>query len=78
LKLHIIPGSLVTADIEKAIQDGGGTAILVTEQGGQIKATRDGDGIMLEDGKGNKSRVSNEAKAKNGVLYTVDTVLMPD
>ena len=78
LKLHIIPGSLVTADIEKAIEDGGGTAILVTEQGGQIKATRDGDGIILEDGKGNTSRVSKEAKAKNGVLYTVDTVLMPD
>jgi uncharacterized surface protein with fasciclin (FAS1) repeats len=78
LKLHIIPGSLMTADIEKAIDDGGGTAVFVTEQGGQIKAIRDDDGIVLEDGKGNKSRVSNEAKAKNGVLYTVDTVLMPD
>lgn len=78
LKLHIVPGSLMIADIEKAIDDGGGTAVFVTEQGGQIRATRDGDDIVLEDGKGNKSRVSNEAKAKNGVLYTVDTVLMPD
>ena len=77
LKLHIIPGSLMMADIEKAIADGGGTAVFVTEQGGEIKATRDGEDIVLEDGKGNKSRVSNEAKAKNGVLYTVDTVLMP-
>ncbi len=78
LKFHIIPGSLMIADIEKAIDEGGGTAILVTEQGGQIEATRDGEDIVLKDSKGNKSRVSNEAKAKNGVLYTVDTVLMPD
>lgn len=77
LKLHIIPGSLMMADIEKAIADGGGTAVFVTEQGGEIKAKRDGEDIVLEDSKGNRSRVSNEAKAKNGVLYTVDTVLIP-
>ena len=65
------------ADIEKAITDGGGTAVFVTEQGGEIKAKRDGEDIVLEDSKGNRSRVSNEAKAKNGVLYTVDTVLIP-
>jgi uncharacterized surface protein with fasciclin (FAS1) repeats len=78
LKFHIVSGSLKTADIEKAIDDGGGTASFWTKQGGQIKATRDGESIVLEDGKGNKSHVSNEAKAKNGVLYTVDTVLLPD
>ena len=78
VKFHIVRGSLTSADIEKAIADGGGTTILLTEQGGQITASRDGGNIVLTDSDGNMSRVTDETKAKNGVLFVVDTVLIPD
>lgn len=78
VKYHIISGSLASTDIKQAIADGGGTATFLTEQGGQIKATQDGENIVLADDKGNMSRVTDEAMAKNGVLYVVDTVLIPD
>lgn len=77
VKYHIISGSLASSDIKKAIADGGGSATFLTEQGGQIRATQDGDNIVLADDKGNKARVTSESKAKNGVLYTVDAVLLP-
>lgn len=77
LKYHIVAGSLTDAAIKKAIDDGGGIATFLTEQGGQIKAMRNGEAIILEDSQGNKSNVTSESDAKNGVLYTVDTVLVP-
>ena len=78
VKYHIVSGSLASTDIKQAIADGGGTATFLTEQGGQIKASQDGENIVLADDKGNISRVTDETMAKNGVLYVVDTVLIPD
>ncbi len=77
LMFHIVPGSLSKADIAKAIDEGGGTAFFPSEQGEQIKATRMGENIILEDGKGNKATIISENRAKNGVLFKVDNVLIP-
>lgn len=78
LMFHIVPGSLLKADIVKAIDEGGGTALFPSEQGEKIKATRVGENIILEDGKGNKATIISESKAKNGVLFKVDNVLIPE
>ena len=71
-------GTMKSADIAKAIADGGGSANITTLEGGAIKASMDGDKIILEDGAGNKATVIKaDIPSSNGTLHIVDTVLMP-
>lgn len=77
-KFGLANGTMTTADIAKAIADGGGTANITTLEGGAIKASMDGDKIILEDGAGNKATVIKaDIPSSNGTLHIVDTVLMP-
>ena len=77
-KYSMTDGSITSADIAKAIADGGGTASITTLQGGAIKVSMDGDKIVLEDSAGNKATVVKaDIESSNGVLHIVDTVLMP-
>jgi len=47
-------------------------------EGGVIKASMDGDNIVLEDGAGSKATVIKaDVESSNGVLHIIDTVLMP-
>lgn len=78
-KFGLVKGNMTSADIAKAITDGGGTASLTTLQGGLIKASMDGDMIVLEDGAGNKANVTKaDVKSSNGTLHIIDAVLMPE
>ncbi len=78
LTYHVVAGELKAADVVKAITDGGGTATLTTVQGGTLKATLDGDSVILEDGTGAKSTVIlTDVDASNGVVHAIDTVVMP-
>jgi uncharacterized surface protein with fasciclin (FAS1) repeats len=75
---HIMPGTVLTADIGKAIDDGKGKAVLATVGGGTLTATREGDKIVLTDGDGHKATMANSDETlANGVVHRVDTVLMP-
>lgn len=77
-KYGLADGNMTSADIAKAIADGGGTASITTLEGGAIKASMDGDKIILEDGAGNKATVLKpDIPSSNGTLHIVDTVLMP-
>tara|TARA_R100001244_G_scaffold6593_43_gene8554 strand:+ start:12132 stop:12701 length:570 start_codon:yes stop_codon:yes gene_type:complete len=77
-KFGLANGSMSSADIAKAIADGGGTANITTLEGGAIKASMDGDKIVLEDGAGNKAMViTADVPSSNGTLHIIDTVLMP-
>jgi uncharacterized surface protein with fasciclin (FAS1) repeats len=74
----ILPGTVMAADIEKAIDKGKGKAPLATMGGGTLTATKDGDRIVLTDAKGNKATVTKADDAfSNGVVHHVDAVLMP-
>ncbi|MEJ6594178.1 fasciclin domain-containing protein [Parasphingorhabdus sp.] len=78
LTYHVVAGKLKAADVVKAIADGGGTATLTTVQGGMLKATLDGDSVILEDAAGGKSTVIlTDVEASNGVIHAIDTVVMP-
>lgn len=78
LTYHILPGAILTEDIGKAIDAGKGSATLPTMGGGTIKATREGDAIVLSDASGSKARITEaDQKKSNGVVHRVDTVLMP-
>jgi len=78
LTYHVVAGELKAADVVKAITDGGGTTVLTTAQGGMLKATLDGDSVILEDEAGGKSTVIlTDVEASNGVIHAIDTVVMP-
>jgi len=75
---HILPGTVLAADIGKAIDEGKGKAVLATMGGGTLTATREGDKIVLTDGDGHKATMANtDETLANGVVHRVDTVLMP-
>lgn len=77
-KYGLVNGTMTSADLAKAIADGGGTASLTTLEGGVIKASMDGENIVLEDGAGSKATVIKaDVESSNGVLHIIDTVLMP-
>lgn len=79
LKYSVMIADMDSAAIAKAIEEGGGTAMLKTVQGGSLKAMKEGDKIVLEDAKGNKSTIIKaDVKAENGIVHIVDTVLMPE
>ena len=78
LTYHILPGTILAADISRAIEAGGGKALLATMAGGTLTATKEGDAIVIADGAGTKARVTGvDEKKSNGVIHRVDTVLMP-
>jgi uncharacterized surface protein with fasciclin (FAS1) repeats len=78
LTYHILPGTILVADIDKAIENGKGKAVLATMNGATLTATKDGDKIVLTDAAGTKAMLAGtEDKRSNGVVHQVDAVLMP-
>lgn len=78
LTYHILPGTVLAADIGKAIDNAKGRAVLATVGNETLTATREGDRIVLTDGAGNKaSVVQADQQFSNGVVHRVDAVLMP-
>lgn len=78
LKYHVVSGNVKSADLAKLIADGNGTATVKTLNGGSLKASMDGDKIVLTDAKGGKSTVTGaDMVASNGTIHVVDTVVMP-
>jgi uncharacterized surface protein with fasciclin (FAS1) repeats len=76
LKYHVVAGTVKAADLAKLIKDGNGTATVKTLNG-SLKASMDGDKIVLTDSKGGKSTVTGaDMIASNGVIHTIDTVVM--
>ena len=74
----ILPGTVLAADIGKAIDAGKGKAVLATMGGGTLTATKDGDKIVLTDSAGHKATVTQaDDQYTNGVVHHVDAVLMP-
>ncbi len=78
LNYHVISGKMTAADVTKAIADGDGTATLTTVQGASLKASLEGEKVILEDAAGGKSTVTLvDVDATNGVIHGIDTVVMP-
>lgn len=78
LTYHVVAGKVMAADVVKAIADGGGTATLTTVQGADLKASLDGENVVLEDATGGKSTIiMTDVDASNGVIHAIDTVVMP-
>lgn len=75
---HILPGTMLAADIGKAIDGGGGKIQIATLGGGALTAMRSGDAIVIADAAGTTARVTGADSARsNGVIHRIDAVLMP-
>ncbi len=78
LSNHILPGTMLAADIGKAIDAGGGKATIRTLGGGTLTASRNGEKLMFADAAGTKAPVLGAAMERsNGVIFPIDAVLMP-
>ena len=74
----ILPGTVLAADIEKAIDAAKGKATLATMGGGTVTATKEGGKIVLTDAAGHKATVTQaDQQFSNGVVHQIDGVLMP-
>lgn len=74
----VLPGTVLVADIDKAIDAGKGKAPLATMGGGTLTATKEGGSTVITDSAGHKATISKgDEQFSNGVVHEVDAVLMP-
>ena len=74
----ILPGTVLVADIDKAIDAGKGKAPLATMGGGTLTATKEGGATVITDSAGHKAKiVKGDEQYSNGVVHEIDAVLMP-
>ncbi|MEH6659384.1 fasciclin domain-containing protein [Leeuwenhoekiella marinoflava] len=77
LQYHVVPGIMRSEDLGKAIDEGKGKATLTTVKGDELTIMRDGDQIVIKDGKGRKAQiVLGNIDASNGIIHEVDRVLL--
>jgi uncharacterized surface protein with fasciclin (FAS1) repeats len=78
LTYHVVPGRLTAADLMAQIRAGGGSARLKTVQGGILTARMSGNSIVLTDGRGGMSTVTQaNVMQSNGVIHVTNAVSMP-
>ena len=78
LTYHVVPGRVTAADLLAKIKAGGGQARLTTVQGGQLTASVMGGRVMLTDGKGGMSHVTQaDVIQSNGIIHVTDAVSLP-
>lgn len=78
LTYHILPGTVLAADIGKTIDNAKGKAVLMTVGGQTFTATKEGDGIVLTDSAGNKAHITKaDEEYSNGVVHHIDAVMSP-
>jgi uncharacterized surface protein with fasciclin (FAS1) repeats len=78
LSYHVVPGVVTAKDLAASIQRGGGKAELATMAGGTLTATQANGAILISDGRGGHARVTQaDMIGSNGVVQSIDSVLMP-
>ncbi|HEV2865584.1 MAG TPA: fasciclin domain-containing protein [Allosphingosinicella sp.] len=79
LSYHIVPGTVTAEDLGRAIDRGqGGRAQLATVTGDNLTLSREGQAIVIADGAGGRARITHPDQLQsNGVLHSIDAVLMP-
>lgn len=78
LTYHVVAGKMGSKDIAAAIKKGNGKAEFATVQGGKLTAWMKGKDLYITDENGNQSKVTiADVWQKNGVIHSVDTVVLP-
>lgn len=79
LTYHVVPGRLTASELDRLIKEGNGTAELTTASGGKLWVMKNGDrNITIKDEAGAVADISiYDVLQSNGVIHSVDRVLMP-
>ena len=79
LTYHVVPGRLTSSELDRLIEKGNGTAELTTVAGGKLWLMKNGDrNITIKDEAGATADISvYDVMQSNGVIHSVDRVLMP-
>ena len=78
LTYHVVPGRLTAANLMSKIRAGGGSAPLTTVNGAILTARMMDGGVVLVDGKGGISHVTQaNVMQSNGVIHVTDSVSIP-
>ena len=79
LTYHVVPGRLTASELDRLIKKGNGTAELTTASGGKLWVMKNGDrNITIKDEAGATADISiYDVLQSNGVIHSVDRVLMP-
>ena len=78
LTYHVVPGRLDSKELAKWIKNGKGSTELTTVAGGKLWVMEKGNEIWIKDEKGGMSKVAiADVYQSNGVIHSVDHVLMP-
>ena len=79
LTYHVVPGKLTSSDLDKLIEKGNGVATLTTASGGKLWLMKNGSrNITVKDEMGATADISiYDVMQSNGVIYSIDKVLLP-
>jgi uncharacterized surface protein with fasciclin (FAS1) repeats len=78
LASHVVPGVVTAADLRSAMQRKGGKTELATMGGAKLTLSEVDGALIVTDAKGGTARVTGaEVMHANGVVHSVDAVLMP-
>ena len=79
LTYHVVPGKLTSSDLDKLIEKGNGVATLTTASGGKLWLMKNGPrNITVKDETGTLADIAiYDVMQSNGVIYSIDRVLMP-
>lgn len=78
LTYHVVSGEFMAADVMKAIEVNKNNYEVVTVQGEKLTLSLKDGNVIIKDANGKTSKVvTTDVDASNGVVHTVDTVLMP-
>ena len=78
LTYHAVAGNVSAADLTKLIRKHGGSATIDTLAGGKLTARLSGDTIVITDGAGRSTAVTQaDVNVSNGVIHVTDGVFLP-
>ena len=79
LTYHVVPGHYTAADLDKLIRKGNGSAMLKSASGGTLTFGKNGEhNITVTDENGNVADITiYDVLQSNGVIFSVDRVLLP-
>lgn len=78
LTCHVVEGAAMSDAITTMISDDGGEHDIATVGGCVVKASMEGDNIVLTDENGGTANVTiADVRQSNGVIHVIDAVLLP-
>ena len=77
LEYHVVEDEITSQELVDMINDNDGEYTITTLGGGELKATLEGESVILTDEAGNKAKVVQaDVDASNGVVHIIDAVVM--